>query len=118
MASEPPAPPAPKTGVEKALLPEQPTKSDQLVEELQEALTQERDARREDRFIFIAVGVVLLDIMLFSVMPSFGGPLAILVLQLMILLPLAQRMGMEDVAQIISGVLGRLADGVGSNGKK
>ena len=93
-----------------------PTKTDQQIEELQERLAHERDARREDRFVFIAVTVLLLDIVFFSVMPTFGGPLALLVLELLILIPLAKRMGMEEIAQILSSVIHRMA-GKASDGR-
>jgi len=102
-------PPKPKTEVDSRLLPEEPTKRDQQVEELQEALAYERDARLEDRFVFIVVVVLLFDVVFFTLMPSFGGPLAILILELLILFPLARRMGMEEVARIMSRVLDRVA---------
>ena len=74
-----------------ALLKQQPTKRDQQIEELQEKLTAEQDARKEERFIFIVLIVILLDIVFFTVMPSFGGPLALLILQLLVFIPLARR---------------------------
>lgn len=57
--------------------------------------------------------VALFDIVFFSVMPSFGGPLALLLLQLLILIPLARRMGMEEIAALIDRVLGRIAGKAG-----
>lgn len=91
------------------LLPDQPTKRDQQIEELQEALANERDARKEERFIFVVLLILLFDVVFFTVMPSFGGPIAILVLQLLILIPLARRMGMEEIAQSVDRVLNRVA---------
>ncbi|MEP7173722.1 MAG: hypothetical protein ABI705_09570 [Aestuariivirga sp.] len=85
------------------------SKQDKLIQELQERLTKEEDARKEDRFIAIVCLVLLLDVVFFSVMPSFGGPLALLVLELLILIPLAQRMGMQEIAKILSRVLHRMA---------
>ena len=84
-------------------------KRDQQVSELQEQLTQERDERREERFVFLVVIVILLNVIFFSFMPSFGGPLAILILELLVLIPLARRMGMEEIAQILSRVIDRVA---------
>ena len=85
------------------------TPQQELISELQSDLVKERDARKEDRFVFIVLIVILLDIVFFSLMPTFGGPLALLVLELLILIPLAKRMGMEEVAQILSRVLNRMA---------
>lgn len=95
------------------LAAEEPSKKDIQIQELQEHLERERDARKEERFIFIVLAVLLLDVVFFTVMPTFGGPLALLVLELLVLLPLAKRMGMEDIAQLISRVL----DGVAHKAK-
>ncbi|MDH4983954.1 hypothetical protein [Hyphomicrobium sp. D-2] len=95
------------------ILPDEPDPRDEQIAELQERLTNERDARNEDRFIFIAIVVILFNVVFFSVMPTFGGPIALLVLELLVLIPLAKRMGMEEVVQILSRALDRVA----SNGK-
>lgn len=86
------------------------SKRDQQISELQDKLTHEEDARKEERFVFIVTAVLLLDIVFFTVMPSFGGPLALLILELLILIPLAKRMGMEEIARILSRVLDRMAN--------
>ena len=93
----------------EALAKTEASKKDQQIQELQDELAEEKDARREERFVWIVVSVMLLDIAFFSVMPSFGGPIALLVLQLLVLIPLAKRLGMEEVAQILSRVLDRMA---------
>jgi len=91
------------------------TRQQEQIEELQKDLDEERDARREDRFVFVVVSVILLDVVFFSVMSNFGGPLALVILQLLILIPLAKRMGMEEIAQIMSRVIGRIASKAGDN---
>ena len=91
----------------------QPTKQEQQIQELQNDLAAEKDARQEDRFFFIIIVVILFDIVFFTLMPTFGGPLALLVLQLLILIPLARRMGMEEIAGILNGVITRLAGKAG-----
>ena len=85
------------------------TQQQELISELQSDLVKERDARKEDQFVFLVLIVILLDIVFFSLMPTYGGPIALLVLELLILIPLAKRMGMEEVAQILSRVLNRMA---------
>lgn len=92
-----------------SLVDAEPSKKDQQIEELQTQLEAERDGRKEDRFVGIVALVLLLDVVFFSVMPTFGGPLALLVLQLLVLIPLAKRMGMEEIAEILSRVLHRMA---------
>lgn len=97
------------------LVDEDASKQDQQISELQKQLTHEKDARQEDRFVFLVALVLLLDIVFFSVMPSFGGPLALLILELLILIPLAKRMGMEEIARILSRVIDRVTE-KGNNG--
>lgn len=101
-----------KSGTEnpfRALLNPEPSTQDKQIEELQTQLTHERDGRREDRFVGLVCLVILLDVVFFSVLPTFGGPLALLVLELLVLIPLARRMGMEEIAQILNSVITRLA---------
>ncbi|MCC0048527.1 MAG: hypothetical protein H6882_05115 [Rhodobiaceae bacterium] len=91
------------------------TAQDKQIQELQEQLERERDGRNEDRFVGIVCLVILLDIVVFTIMPTFGGPIALLVLELLILIPLARRMGMEEVAQLLSRVLDRMAGKAGDS---
>lgn len=84
-------------------------KQNEQIAELQRDLEHERDARMEERFAFIVALVLLLDVVFFTVMPSFGGPLALLILELLILIPLAKRMGMQEIAKMLSRVLDRMA---------
>ena len=91
-------------------------KSDEQLAQLQNDLQFEKDARHEERFVFIVICVMLLDVVFFSVMPSFAGPLALVILQLVVLIPLARRMGMEEISQMLSSVLNRAID-KGNNGE-
>ena len=91
------------------LLVEKPTVKDDQIERLQSQLDGERDARLEERFIYIVVLVILLDVVFFSIMQNFGGPIALLILELLILIPIARRMGMEEIATMLDGVLNKVA---------
>lgn len=86
-----------------------PSLIEQQLAKLQKKLEYEKDARKEDQFFFVVVCVILLNVVFFSVMPTFGGPLALLLLQLLILIPLARKMGMEEIATILSRVIDRIA---------
>ena len=90
---------------------------DQVVNFLQSALEKEREERKEDRFIFILVSVVLLDVVLFSAMPNFGGPIALLILQLFIVIMLARRLGLREAHRLLAGFLDRLAGRIQSEAK-
>ena len=102
----------PTDSIEKSfddIVQDEPTAQEKQIQELQKDLLHEKDARLEERFVFIILLVLLLNVVFFSVTPSFGGPIALLVLELLILIPLANRMGMQEVAQIINRVLDRVA---------
>ena len=57
----------------------------------------------------MVVVVLLLDVVFFSVLPTFGGPLALILLELLVLFPLAKRMGMEEIAELLSRLLDHMA---------
>jgi len=97
------------------LIDDAPSQKDEQINQLQNRLSYEQDARREERFVFIITVVLLLDVVFFSVMDTFGGPIALLVLELMILIPLAKRMGMEELATIFYSVLNRITGSIKDN---
>ena len=57
----------------------------------------------------MVVVVLLLDVVFFSVLPTFGGPLALILIELLVLIPLAKRMGMEEIAELLSRLLDHMA---------
>ena len=75
------------------------TKDDQIAE-LQEKLTEQVDARSEDRFWFAVVVVILLDFLLFPGAPWLLTAIT-LFLQLAAGVYFARKMGHEQVAVII-----------------
>lgn len=84
-------------------------KRDELISRLQQEVQREKDARLEERFVGIVSLVVLLDVVFFSVMDNFGGPIALLVLELIALCAIAKRMGIETIVELISRVLDRIS---------
>lgn len=62
------------------LLADLPDTRDEQIAELQKKLDGERDARQEERFAFIVLLVLLLDVVFFSVLDTLAGPIALLVL--------------------------------------
>lgn len=85
---------------------------DQQIAELEEQLTEERDARKEERFLSFLICVILFDVVFFSAMDNFIGPLAILLLQLIVLAVMARRLGIQEVASLMDRVAGRLASSI------
>lgn len=82
------------------------------VAELQKLLDAEKDARREERFLFIFIIVIMINFVLFNASENWGAPVALMILELLFLAFLAKRMGMEEVATLLDGVIGRVAKAI------
>ena len=78
---------------------------DKLLNKLQEELNNERDARREERFMWIVSLVILFDVVVFPIMSTFTGPLIIATFQILILLSIARRMGMQEIVKMMENIL-------------
>jgi len=85
----------------------EPDEKSRRIEQLEEELQRVKDERSEDRFMFVVVIIVLLDVVFFSVSPNFSGPVALLILELLILIPLAKRLGMEEISEMINAIIHR-----------
>lgn len=110
-------PPKPKNDtLFEAILATPETQFNQQISELQNQLDNERDLRKEDRFIFILVTLMLLNVVFFSVMDSLGGPIALLVLQVLFLIPVARRLGVQEAAQLLDRIASRVSDSI-TNGR-
>jgi len=70
---------------------------DRQIARLQDELENEKAARREERFATVLVVIILIDIHVFSSMATWGGPVAILVLELFLLLLLGRRLDIPDI---------------------
>jgi len=84
---------------------EQPDAKDEQIASLEESLVKEKDARSEERFLFVLAIVILIDLMIFPSMQTWGAPVAILVLQVLLVVPLARRCGVEEAARLVDRLL-------------
>jgi len=96
----------------KNLFQEEPNKYDEQIQALTRKLENEIDRRKEDRFFFILVGMIIFDVIVFMDMPSTGGPISILVLELIALILLARHYGIEEVKQLLDRLLGNFVSKV------
>lgn len=83
--------------------PEDPLAS--KVASLEEQLAAEKDGRMEDRFIGLIVAIIIFNIVVLKDAASVLLPLAVLILELVVLLLLAKRMGSEDISRLIDRLL-------------
>ncbi len=75
------------------------------VAELERQLESERDKRREDWFFMALVGVILFDAWLFRGFDTWSAPFSILSLEVLLLLGLGERLGVEYAQLFIDRVL-------------
>jgi len=72
---------------------------------LADELEAERDKRKEERFVWITVVVILVDVLWFKDSPNPVVPIVVLVFQLILLVILARRLGIDDVVELIDRLL-------------
>jgi hypothetical protein len=88
------------------------TATDEAKAALEKELSDQKDARLEERFVWIVVAVILLDIIWFHDSTNAALPVVVMILELVALMVLARRMGVDDFVQLI----GRVLHGIGNKG--
>ena len=84
-----------------------PSSQSEQIASLQDDLNREKDRRREDWFFAIIIVVIALDVWAFSIMSNWGGPVMMGVLELFLLVLIANRFGIEEVSVLLNKVLNR-----------
>ncbi len=79
------------------------------VEILLSSLEREKDNRKEERFLWILISVILLNITFFTAMESIVGPIVISLFQLIAFVILARKMGQDEIVQIIDRLVSSVA---------
>lgn len=87
------------------LLERETTKRDEQIRKLEQLLSEEKDSRKQERFFGILVFLILLNVIFLTPMQTWGGPISILILELIALVLLARRMGLQEASQIIDRIL-------------
>jgi len=75
------------------------TSHDRQVHELAEELDACKEQGMGERFVWIAVVMILFDALVFPPMRGWTAPLAILVLELLLLFVFARRYGVKELAE-------------------
>ena len=78
---------------------------EKIIQELENSLEREKHRRREERFVWILISVILLNIFVFISMQSFLGPLVIGIFEAVALLLVARKMGLEEVVIFIDRLI-------------
>ena len=88
------------------LLAEEPGPKEEQITALEQQLVKERDERKEERFYFVVGILILVDLWNFPSMETWAGPIAVLFLELILIMSLARRSGMEEAMSLIDRVVG------------
>lgn len=80
-------------------------KKDDALAALGERLQAEKDARMEERFIWVVACVILIDVIWLRTSPNPTFPIVILILELVALLIIARRMGVNDFVKLMDRIL-------------
>lgn len=88
---------------------DQPDQLDEKIDQLEKQLEAEQDRRREDRFLALLIIMMLIDILLLDKSTNITVPVIVFILQIMFLLAVAKRMGIEQIAGLLDKVLDHFA---------
>ncbi|MGJ8627058.1 MAG: hypothetical protein ACSHXB_08875 [Sulfitobacter sp.] len=73
------------------------SRKDELIEFLQSQLDDERDRRKEERFIWLVIVMLMFDAFTFAAMTTWTGPFIIGIIQLAIIIVLGRRWQMDEI---------------------
>jgi hypothetical protein len=102
--AEKPPPPTPDADGVLNAGPE-PDAKDKALQALEDEVAQEKEARREERFIWIVVCVILIDVLWFRNAANATLPVVIFILELVALFVLARRMDIKEIVNLVDRVL-------------
>jgi hypothetical protein len=74
---------------------------DAAINELAQKLEEITESRNEERFCWCLAFIVLLDVYFFAGLEGWGAPISIFLLELVLLIILARRFGVEDLTNIL-----------------
>ncbi len=86
---------------------------DAALASLEAQLQASHDAHKEERFVWIVVCTLLIDILWLRGSQNPILPIVVLILELIVLLVLARRMGIEDIARLMDRVIHSVGRGPG-----
>lgn len=87
---------------------EEINQKDLEIEKLLAEIQKEKDNTKLERFMWIVVTIALIDGYIFMNMASTMGPLAILILELIVLFVAAHRLGVQQVIQFLDTIINAL----------
>jgi hypothetical protein len=78
--------------------------------ELGEDVERVTDDRAEERFIWIVICIILFDCFIFANMQSWSGPLVIGIIELVLIIALAKKLQVDQIANMLTRFMDRVGD--------
>lgn len=88
--------------------PPQRTEKDDAKANLEQELSDEKEARSEERFAWIAVIVILIDVLWFRNAQNVAVPFVVLFLEILILFVVARRLGLQKLELLFESLIHNL----------
>jgi hypothetical protein len=79
--------------------------SDEAMARLEGAIERQRDQAREERFCWIALTIVLVDMVVFTNAKTWAAPVSITALEAILLFVIARKCGVDEISEITARVL-------------
>lgn len=59
----------------------------------------------QERFVACLMAIIIIDMFVFSMMQNWSGPIAITVLELLLMIVAGRMCGVEDISQLVTSIL-------------
>ncbi len=84
-----------------------PHPKEAALEQVQQELNEIKDSQKEERFYWISAVIVVFDIFTFQKMSTWGAPISITVLEIIVLICLARKFGVKDIWTLTEKLIGK-----------
>jgi hypothetical protein len=78
---------------------------EEVIAQLQEENARLKDAIHEERFCWVVVSIILFDCAIFMRAETWAAPLSILALQLLLIIVIARKLGVQQIILFIDRVI-------------
>lgn len=99
-----------RTDFERFTANAKPSRKDEDIEALQNQVQSLTDRLNEERFAWSLIIIIIFDAFIFTSANNWGAPIALVIVELILIVILAKRFGVEEVAAFLY----RLAESFGS----
>lgn len=84
-----------------------PSPDYEQITSLQQELEAERDARKEERFIWLFILILVFDVFTFKEMSTWSGPLMIGIMQIILVVALGRKWSMDHIYTITELIISK-----------